>query len=165
MNSKPPSPRKRVISESTVGPRIIYAPSTFTLFGFFFFSLLLFSVSRQEGQQYDDRKNRVGPRASWIVASCAPPGAGILAGKILDHHRREGQFSLFEEEFILPSLIGDRIFVRRMDCREKKGEKLCIDIYIYVRVHHRTISTRISATIERIGYSKVFLFSFKKIIL
>lgn len=165
MNSKPPSPRKRVISESTVGPRIIYAPSTFTLFGFFFFSLLLFSVSRQEGQQYDDRKNRVGPRASWIVASCAPPGAGILAGKILDHHRREGQFSLFEEEFILPSLIGDRIFVRRMDCRKKKGEKLCIDIYIYDRVHHRTISTRISATIERIGYSKVFLFSFKKIIL
>lgn len=162
MNSKPPSPRKRVISESTVGPRIIYAPSTFTLFGFFFFSLLLFSVSRQ---QYDDRKNRVGARASWIVASCAPPGAGILAGKILDHHRREGQFSLFEEEFILPSLIGDRIFVRRMDCREKKGEKLCIDIYIYVRVHHRTISTRISATIERIGYSKVFLFSFKKTIL
>lgn len=130
MNSKPPSPRKRVISESTVGPRIIYAPSTFTLFGFFFFSLLLFSVSGQEGQQYDDRKNRVGARASWIVASCAPPGAGILAGKILDHHRREGQFSLFEEEFILPSLIGDRIFVRRMDCREKKGEKLCIDIYI-----------------------------------
>lgn len=64
------------------------------------------------------------------MASCAPPGAGILAGKILDHHRREGQFSLFEEEFILPSLIGDRIFVRRMDCREKKGEKLCIDIYI-----------------------------------
>lgn len=130
MNSKPPSPRKRVISESTVGPRIIYAPSTFTLFGFFFFSLLLFSVSGQEGQQYDDRKNRVGARASWIVASCAPPGAGILAGKILDHHRREGQFSLFEEEFILPSLIGDRIFVRRMDCREKKGEKLYIDIYI-----------------------------------
>ena len=128
MNSKPPSPRKRVISESTVGPRIIYAPSTFTLFGFFFFSLLLFSVSRQEGQQYDDRKNRVGARASWIVASCAPPGAGILAGKILDHHRRERQFSLFEEEFILPPLIGDRI--SKDGLSRKKGEKLCIDIYI-----------------------------------
>lgn len=129
MNSKPPSPRKRVISESTVGPRIIYAPSTFTLFGFFFFSLLLFSVSRQEGQQYDDRKNRVGARASWIVASCAPPGAGILAGKILDHHRREGQFSLFEEEFILPPLIGDRISKDGLS-RKKRGK--IVHRYIYI---------------------------------
>lgn len=128
MNSKPPSPRKRVISESTVGPRIIYAPSTFTLFGFFFFSLLLFSVSRQEGQQYDDRKNRVGARASWIVASCAPPGAGILAGKILDYHRR----AIFSFRGGVYSSFLDRgsNFRSKDGLLRKKRGKLCIDIYI-----------------------------------